>query len=131
MDVYESTAAEVRDRINQLLKDKGFTQNSVAAGDKPAQKRLNSQLSHGAAITLDTVLRILDACPDISADWLLRGAGDMYVTVGGDVEVTGHSATAIGQNATAIGGVLTEAFVRDLLAEKDRQIQTLLKIIGK
>lgn len=131
MDVYESTAAEVRDRINQLLKDKGFTQNSVAAGDKPAQKRLNSQLSHGAAITLDTVLRILDACPDISADWLLRGVDDMHVTVGGDVAVTGQNATAIGQNATAIGGVLTEAFVRDLLAEKDRQIQTLLKLIEK
>lgn len=78
MDVYESTAAEVRDRINQLLKDKGITQNSVAAGDKPAQKRLNSQISHGAGITLDTLLRIVDACPDVSLDWLLRGNGYIY-----------------------------------------------------
>lgn len=131
MDVYESTAAEVRDRINQLLKDKGITQNSVAAGDKPAQKRLNSQISHGAGITLDTLLRIVDACPDVSLDWLLRGNGDMYVTTANNIganNVNSQNATVIGNQQT---GVLTETFVRDLLAEKDRQIQTLLKIIGK
>lgn len=131
MDVYESTAAEVRDRINQLLKDKGITQNSVAAGDKPAQKRLNSQISHGAGITLDTLLRIVDACPDVSLDWLLRGNGDMYVTAANNIganNVNSQNATVIGNQQT---GVLTETFVRDLLAEKDRQIQTLLKIIGK
>lgn len=131
MDVYESTAAEVRDRINQLLKDKGITQNSVAAGDKPAQKRLNSQISHGAGITLDTLLRIVDACPDVSLDWLLRGNGDMYVTTANNIganNINSQNATVIGNQQT---GVLTETFVRDLLAEKDRQIQTLLKIIGK
>jgi hypothetical protein len=131
MDVYESTAAEVRDRINQLLKDKGITQNSVAAGDKPAQKRLNSQISHGAGITLDTLLRIVDACPDVSLDWLLRGNGDMYVTTANNIganNINSQNATVIGSQQT---GVLTETFVRDLLAEKDRQIQTLLKIIGK
>lgn len=131
MDVYESTAAEVRDRINQLLKDKGITQNSVAAGDKPAQKRLNSQISHGAGITLDTLLRIVDACPDVSLDWLLRGNGDMYVTTANNIganNINSQNATVIGNQQT---GVLTQTFVRDLLAEKDRQIQTLLKIIGK
>lgn len=131
MDVYESTAAEVRDRINQLLKDKGITQNSVAAGDKPAQKRLNSQISHGAGITLDTLLRIVDACPDVSLDWLLRGNGDMYVTTANNIganNINSQNATVIGNQQT---GVLTETFVRDLLAEKDRQIQALLKIIGK
>ena len=79
---YENEAAEVRARINSLLKEKGVTQNAVAAGDAPAQKRLNSQLSHGAAISLDSVLRVLNACPDVSADWLLRGSGDIYIANG-------------------------------------------------
>lgn len=128
---YESLENAVRDRIKQLQKEKGFTENGLAGGDTPAQKRLNRQLSHGAGISLDTLLRILEACPDVSADWLLRGSGDMYVTAGTSVtganNVTGQNATVIGQQA----GVLTEAFVRDLLAEKDRQIDALLKIIGK
>ena len=126
---YENEAAEVRARINLLLKEKGITQNAVAAGDASAQKRLNSQLSHGAAISLDTVLRILAVCPDVSADWLLRGTGEMYKntqTITGAGNVTGENATVIGQQ-----NVLSENFVRDMLAEKDKQIQTLLQIMAK
>lgn len=126
---YEIEAGEVRNRINLLLKEKGITQNAVAAGDAPAQKRLNSQLSHGAAISLDSVLRILNACPDVSADWLLSGTGEMYkaTKITGANSVTGRNATVIGQQTA----VLSENFVRDLLAEKDKQIQTLLALLGK
>ena len=128
---YTEKADTVRQRINTVLKEKKITENSVASGDSAAQSRLNSQLSHGKRITLDTVLRVLDACPDISADWLLRGSGDMYITANTNVtganNVTGSNATVIGQHT----GILTESFVRDLLAEKDKQIQTLLTIIGK
>lgn len=126
---YENEAAEVRNRINLLLKEKGITQNAVAAGDAPAQKRLNSQLSHGAAISLDSVLRILNACPDISADWLLRGSGEMYLgtKITGANSVTGRNATVIGQQTA----ILSENFVRDMLAEKDKQIQILLTLLGK
>lgn len=74
---YDELACEVRIRINNVLKEYGITENSVAAGDSATQSRLNSQLSHGKKISLDTILRILDACPDVSAEWLLRGEGDM------------------------------------------------------
>lgn len=128
---YEKLEKQVRERIKHLQNEKGFTENGLAGGDIPTQKRLNRQLSHDAAITLDTLLRILDKYPDVSADWLLRGSGDMYVTA--NTNVTGAN-TVTGSNATVIGqhtGILTESFVRDLLAEKDKQIQTLLAIIGK
>ena len=108
---YENEAAEVRARINLLLKEKGITQNAVAAGDAPAQKRLNSQLSHGAAISLDSVLRVLNACPDVSGDWLLRGIGEKYKTtqtITGASSVTGRNATVIGQQTA----ILSENFVR-------------------
>ena len=130
MDI-ESKEMEVRGRIRQLQTEKGLTENRLSAGDTPAQKRLNRQLGHGAAITLDTLLRILDACPDVSADWLLRGTGDIYIiksTVTGAGNVTGENATVIGSQQAA---TLSEDFVRDLLAEKDKQIQTLLTILGK
>lgn len=129
MNNYENDAVEVRNRINLLLKEKGITQNAVAAGDAPAQKRLNSQLSHGAAISLDSILRVLAACPDVSADWLLRGTGDMYraSSITGAHSVTGKNATVMGQQTA----VLSENFVRDMLAEKDKQIQTLLTLLGK
>ena len=125
---FENSASEVRNRIKAVLSEKGITQNSVAAGDTAAQKRLNSQLSHGSNLTLDTILRVLDACPDVSADWLLRGSGEKLKTsasITGAKSVTGKNATVIGQQT------LSETFVRDLLAEKDKQIQTLLQIMAK
>lgn len=127
--MYEEKADNVRTRINAVLKENKITENSVAAGDSAVQSRLNSQLSHGKKITLDTILRILDACPDVSADWLLRGTGEMYKasSITGAHSVTGKNATVIGQQTA----VLSENFVRDMLAEKDKQIQTLLTLLGK
>lgn len=126
---YEEKAENVRTRINEVLRENKITENSVAAGDSATQSRLNSQLSHGKKITLDTILRILDACPDVSADWLLRGTGEMYKStkITGANSVTGRNATVIGQQTA----ILSENFVRDMLAEKDKQIQTLLAILGK
>ena len=132
---YDEKENLVRDRIKRLQSEKGFTENGLAAGDQPTQKRLNRQLSHGAAITLDTMLRILDACPEISADWLLRGSGDIYIANGagstckvtGAEKVTGKNATIIGQQSAT----LSEDFVRGLLAEKDKQIETLLALLAK
>lgn len=128
---YTEKADMVRTRINAVLKEKKITENSVAAGDSATQSRLNSQLSHGKRITLDTVLRVLDACPDVSADWLLRGSGDMYKANGitGANSVTGRNATVIGQQQSK--SLLSEDFIREIIAEKDRQIQTLLEILKK
>ena len=126
---YKEKADAVRNRINDVLMEKGLTENSVAAGVSAVQSRLNSQLSHGGKITLDTILRILDACPDVSAEWLLRGTGEMYKStkITGANSVTGRNATVIGQQTA----ILSENFVRDMLAEKDKQIQTLLQIMAK
>ena len=125
---YEFEAENVRMRINAVLKEKGLTENSVAAGDSATQSRLNSQLSHGKRITLDTVLRILTACPDVSGDWLLRGVGEKYKssqTITGAGNVTVKNPTGICQQT------LSETFVGDLLAEKYKQVQTLLRIMAK
>ena len=125
---YDEKENLVRDRIKRLQSEKGFTENGLAGGNIPTQKRLNRQLSHGAAITLDTLLRILQAYPEISADWLLRGSGEMYRSgITGANKVTGDNATVIGQQAVT----LSEDFVRGLLAEKDKQIHTLLSLLAQ
>lgn len=122
------TEEGVRQRLKELQKEKGFTENGLAGGDTSRQKRLNRQLSHGAVITLDTLLHILDSFPEVSADWLLRGSGDMYHSgITGANKVTGDNATVIGQQA----GTLSESFVNGLLAEKDKQIHTLLSILSQ
>ena len=72
------TENDVRQRISAVLAEFGYAQNSFAGGDKATQKRLNRQLADdGAAITVDTLLLILNKHTDVSAEWLLRGIGDM------------------------------------------------------
>lgn len=87
------TENDVRQRISAVLAEFGYTQNSFAGGDKAIQKRLNRQLADdGAAITVDTLLLILNKHTDVSAEWLLRGIGDMRTLPDGldspeDVEI--------------------------------------------
>ena len=87
------TENDVRQRISAVLAEFGYTQNSFAGGDKATPKRLNRQLADdGAAITVDTLLLILNKHTDVSAEWLLRGIGDMRTLPDGldspeDVEI--------------------------------------------
>lgn len=124
---------DVRRRIKLLMDELMFNENKLAAGDSPTQKRLNRQLSHGAAITLDTILLILNTFADISPEWLLKGKGDMYV---GSYNVvcepaTYYKASPKKEKTSQQASVLSEEFVRDLLAVKDKQIDELLKLLDK
>lgn len=127
---YELKAEKVRSRINEALKIYKLTENSVASGDSAVQSRLNSQLSHGKKITLDTVLRIIDAAPEISTEWLLRGTGEIHLSrVNGVNNVTtGRNTTVIGQQN---GGASSshEEYLKQIIAEKDKQIAALISLL--
>ena len=122
---YERLEAQVRERIARLRNEKGFSENGLADGDSPTQRKLNRQLSRGAAITLDTLLLILEKYPDVSAEWLLRGEGDMMI---GSGNTSSNVAANVSGNNIAVGSV-SEGLVSQMLAEKDRQIQTLMEIL--
>lgn len=87
------TENDVRRRISAVLAEFGYSQNSFAGGNSAVQKRLNRQLAEGgAAITVDTLLLVLNKHTDVSAEWLLRGIGDMRTLPDGldspeDVEI--------------------------------------------
>lgn len=122
MDLLKDELTAVRERINRLLKERGITQNAVAAGNAPAQKRINSQLSHGASLSVDTLLRVLAACPDVSADWLLKGATNNSLN-------PESSRTIYKVQSQEDQRVLSEPFVKELLDKKDKQIQLLMELL--
>lgn len=133
---------EVKSRLSMALEANNESPSSLARKIGISPKRLKSQIFGNAPTPLSTILRITEAMPGISLEWLLRGNGEMMLTpititnngynnstintVGANI-VTGRYATVIGQQI--IG--LSENFVRELLAAKDKQIQTLLAILGK
>lgn len=67
----------VRQRIISILSEYKTNPTQFANGDSALQKRLSRQLKGGAAVTCETILGILDKYDDVSAEWLLRGNGEM------------------------------------------------------
>lgn len=119
----------IRGRIAKVRRFFKWTENSLAP-DPATQKRLNRQLSHDATITLDTLLLILDACPGLSADWLLLGRGEMLQ---GDsasssldfLHSTKGETTGIRNDSDIIHRFLSA------LEEKDRMIARLIDLLSK
>lgn len=68
----------VRQRIIQIFSIKNTNPTKFSKGDSALQNRLSRQL-RGAVITFDTIQRILEEFPDISAEWLIRGVGEMFL----------------------------------------------------
>lgn len=72
----EEYFSELRLRINEIFEKNNDNANSIS--DSPAmQRRISRQVNEGKDITMPTVKDILDIYQDVSADWLLRGQGDM------------------------------------------------------
>ena len=70
---------DIRKQLKDILLRYNATLNSIAV-DNAMQTRLSRQVNGGAAITYDTILHFLEIFPDVSAEWLLRGKGEMLIS---------------------------------------------------
>lgn len=67
------------ERIIDLQRKKSRSVREFASQIGAKQNTLNQQLKKERAVSLDTVMLILSSFEDISAEWLLRGNGDMLL----------------------------------------------------
>ena len=65
----------VRQRINEYIKSKRFSVNALSKIIDVNQKTLNNQLTGSSSLNVNTVCAIIEKFPDLSTEWLLRGAG--------------------------------------------------------
>lgn len=65
------------ERVKKIIetKSKSIREFSSMIGVK--QVTLNQQISGSRSLSLDVVIAILNSFEDISAEWLLRGSGEM------------------------------------------------------
>lgn len=71
---------EVRERILLIFNHFATNINKLSDGDTALRNRLTRQINNDAAITIDTISVILSTFSDISAEWLLRGKGEMLIS---------------------------------------------------
>ncbi len=141
--VEENVSTEdINQRIRKVLKDKDL---SVAAFSREAgieQTTLNRQLNGGSKVSVGTIKAFLLKFKDISAEWLLRGVGDMCCGVPDEqlereiAEETGR-VQSIGDNSSHNTQTMTEnndvviGMLRDQLAEKNEEIKFLRSLIAE
>ena len=71
---------DVRKRIQEILSKEKTTVNFLATSSGKNQAKLRNQIMVSTAISLDTILLVLEKFPHISAEWLLRGKGAMLIS---------------------------------------------------
>jgi transcriptional regulator with XRE-family HTH domain len=70
----------VKQRVIDLAENKAESICGFAKAINVAQTTLSEYLNNGKIPSFKVVNGILDAYPDVSAEWLLRGEGEMYKT---------------------------------------------------
>ena len=73
---------EILLRIRNLIESKGYTVNSFANEIGIAQTTLSTYFTKNRYPAYETKHAILHTFPDVSAEWLMRGEGNMYITDG-------------------------------------------------
>ena len=72
--------------VREFLSCNSISINSLAKQINVAQATLNPQLRGDRTLAANIVVKILEAFPDISAEWLLRGEGEMYRSNSGSLQ---------------------------------------------
>ena len=70
---------DIRKRLKVILLHYNETLNSISS-DSAMQTRFTRQVNGGSSITCETILRFLEIFPEVSAEWLLRGKGEMILS---------------------------------------------------
>lgn len=67
---------KLKERIKHLLVAKNITISDLTDDDN-TYKRLRRQINDDAAIPYSTIVLLLEMFPDVSAEWLVMGRGEM------------------------------------------------------
>lgn len=70
----------VIERINVVLKHFGKTPNGLANMLEMIPSTVNRQLKGDQALSSKVIEGVLSVFPDVSAEWLLRGKGEMLIS---------------------------------------------------
>lgn len=73
---------EIVQRIKILIDEKNCTVNSFAKEIGISQRTLNNYVLLGRLPSYETLHAILHRFTDVSAEWLMRGEGSMFITEG-------------------------------------------------
>jgi len=67
------------ERLNEFITAKGFSMKAFEESVGMSNGSLGTTIKNGQGIRSDKLENILSVHPDLSAEWLLRGTGSMFL----------------------------------------------------
>ena len=105
------------ERLKSIISQMGLSDRAFALKCGIAQNTLSRQLSGAREVSLTTISAVLENNPEISAEWLLRGNGEMLLT--------SEQPTASNENDRLSKLIDTIAFQQDTINNLQARINEL------
>ena len=126
----------VKQRIKSILRAKKIQIPVLSEGDENLRRTLFRQINEDTTLSVSTAVFILEKFPDVSAEWLLRGQGDMFKHTNHAPIQTQNGGIGNTQNLNTYTDSLELlrseiAAKNDQLRVKDEQIARLLDLLNK
>ena len=134
----EELEAALKQRVTEVVNQEyNASVNKFAAALGIRQTTLNDQINRSAKISATTLLALTEIRPDISAEWLLRGEGDMFKhepdtrQIRDDSERKTDLPYSNYENALLKEMAEQRSVFIEQLRTKDKQISSLLELLNK
>lgn len=126
---------DIKNRVKVALRALDISPYSIARMQNLNERTIYDQINGNSKIGVATIEALLSYRPDLSAEWLLRGTGDMLITnkpmeINIDNSNMGHHNTNIGsgtQTITTSDLAELKQQIAELKADKEKLYQLLLK----
>lgn len=82
----KDSKSDVLNRFIEFREQSGMSWNALSSRIGMRQTTISNQILGQRSLSLDTVLNTLMAYGELSAEWLLRGKGEMFLTTTNDEE---------------------------------------------
>lgn len=119
--------SSICERIKKVIYESRTSENALATELEMKQVTINRQLKGANALSCEIVAKLLCSRKDLSAEWLMRGKGNMmnYGSVSQSIGNGNINASNVNNSDKVIETLNAQ------LVEKDRQIARLLDLLSK
>lgn len=123
----------IKQRVIQVLEACKISVNKLAVASNISPRTLNDQINGDSKISAASLLALADFRRDISAEWLLRGEGDMFKNEPerDDSERKTDLPYSNYENALLKEMAEQRSVFIEQLRTKDKQISSLLELLNK
>lgn len=117
-------------RINTFLRDNTISVNALAKRINVAQPTLNPQLKGDRSLSSPIVEKFLREFPEVSAEWIMRGKGSMYIADESDTDSMVFAAEPTPKRYGAVADKQNEPIWQAKYEELEKRYEQLLSVLG-